>query len=68
VPVRVSAAEKVLRGNVLKEDLFEAAAVKAKEVAAPITDVRGSAAYRAAVVQTLTRDALRQAKDLVSAH
>jgi carbon-monoxide dehydrogenase medium subunit len=66
VPVRVSEAEKVLRGNGLEEDLFEAAAVKAREEAAPITDVRGSAAYRTALVQTLTRDALRQAKDLVS--
>jgi carbon-monoxide dehydrogenase medium subunit len=66
VPVRVSEAEKVLRGNVLKEDLFEAAAVKAREAAAPITDVRGSAAYRATLVQTLTRDALRQAKEMVS--
>ena len=66
VPLRVSAAEKVLRGNVLKEDLFEEAALKAKEVAEPITDVRGSADYRTALVQTLTRDALRQAKDLAA--
>jgi carbon-monoxide dehydrogenase medium subunit len=66
VPVRVSAAEKVLRGNVLNEDLFQEAAVKAKEVAEPITDVRGSAEYRAALVQTLTRDALRQVKDLAA--
>lgn len=66
VPVRVSAAEKVLRGNVLKEDLFEEAAVKAKEVAKPITDVRGSADYRTTLVQTLTRDALRKAKNLTA--
>ncbi len=66
VPLRVSAAEKVLRGKVLKEDLFEEAAVKAKEVAEPITDARGSADYRTALVKTLTRDALRQAKDLAA--
>ncbi len=66
VPVRVSAAEKVLRGNVLKEDLFEEAAAKAREVAEPITDVRGSADYRTALVEPLTRDALRQAKDLAA--
>ena len=66
VPVRVSAAEKVLRGNVLKEDLFEEAALKAKELAEPITDARGSADYRTALVQPLTQDALRKAKNLAA--
>lgn len=65
-PVRAAAAEKVLRGSVLSEDLFEEAAEKAKEAALPITDVRGSAEYREALVQILTRDALRQVDALVS--
>lgn len=65
-PVRAAAAEKVLRGNVLSEDLFEEAAVKAKEAALPITDVRGSAEYREALVQILTQDALRHVDALVS--
>ena len=66
VPLRASSAETVLRGNALEEELFEEAAVKAREAAEPITDVRGSADYRAALVQTLTQDALRQAKEAVS--
>ncbi|MBW1945770.1 MAG: xanthine dehydrogenase family protein subunit M [Deltaproteobacteria bacterium] len=64
-PLRASAAETVLRGNALEEELFEKAALKAREAAEPITDVRGSADYRAALVQTLTRDALRQLKEAV---
>ena len=62
-PLRASAAETVLRGNALDEALFEKASLKAREAAEPITDVRGSADYRAALIQTLTRDALRQAKE-----
>ena len=65
-PIRAAAAEEVLQGNVLSEDLLEEAAVKAKEAAEPITDVRGSADYRSDLVQSLTRDALRQIKALVS--
>lgn len=65
-PTRALAAEKVLCGNVLDEDLFEEVAIKAKEVAQPITDVRSSATYRAALVQILTRDVLRQVKALTS--
>ena len=65
-PIRAAAAEEVLQGNVLSEDFIEEAAVNAKEAAEPITDVRGSADYRSDLVQSLTRDALRQIKDFVS--
>jgi carbon-monoxide dehydrogenase medium subunit len=60
VPLRASEAEAVLRGNALEEEYLEKAARKAREAAEPITDVRGSAEYRASLVQTLTLDALRQ--------
>lgn len=66
VPLRASRAEEVLRGEALEEERFEEAAVRARETAEPITDVRGSANYRAALVRTLTLDALRQIREAVS--
>ena len=66
-PMRASEAETVLRGNALENDLFEKAAAKAREAAEPITDVRGSADYRAALVQTLTLDVLRQVSESINA-
>ena len=65
-PIRVPAAEKVLRGNTLDEDLFEKAGIRAKEAAQPIDDVRASSEYREALVQVLTRDALKRAYDAIS--
>ncbi len=65
VPLRASAAEAVLQGQPLEEERFEEAAAKAREAAEPITDVRGSAEYRAALVRTLTLDALRQVKEAI---
>jgi CO/xanthine dehydrogenase FAD-binding subunit len=65
-PIRVPAAEKVLRGNALDDDLFEKAGIRAKEAAQPIDDVRASSEYREALVQVLTRDALKRAYDAIS--
>ena len=65
-PIRVPAAEKVLRGNALDDDLFEKAGIRAKEAAQPIDDVRASREYRKALVQVLTRDALKRAYDAIS--
>jgi carbon-monoxide dehydrogenase medium subunit len=59
-PLRAFAAEKFLQGNILSERVIEEAAVKAKEAAKPISDVRCSADYRIALVEGLVRDALKQ--------
>lgn len=67
VPMRVPEAEAVLQGNALEEDTFEQAAVKAREAAEPITDVRGSADYRAGLVKALTLDVLRQVSESINA-
>jgi carbon-monoxide dehydrogenase medium subunit len=60
IPVRAPAAEKVLQGKVLNEDLIKEAGIKAKEAAKPISDVRSSSDFRVALVEVLTRDTLKQ--------
>ncbi len=65
-PVRASAAEEFMRGKELTDDILDKAAKKASEAAQPLTDVRGSAAYRKALVEKLTLDALRQARELAT--
>jgi len=65
-PVRARAAEEVLEGNVLSDDLIETAAMAAVEAATPITDVRGSAEYRRELVKVLTRRTLGIARDRIS--
>lgn len=65
-PVRARAAEAVLEGNVLTDDLIESAAVTAVEAATPITDVRGSAEYRRELVKVLTRRTLGICRDRIN--
>ncbi|MBT3941248.1 MAG: xanthine dehydrogenase family protein subunit M [Chloroflexi bacterium] len=65
-PVRARAAEEVLEGNVLTDDLIESAAVTAVEAATPITDVRGSAEYRRELVKVLTRRTLGICRDRIN--
>lgn len=60
VPLRVPAAEKVLAQDPPGEESFAAAAGKAMEAAAPISDVRAGAAYQRMMVRVLTLRALRQ--------
>jgi len=60
VVLRVSAAEEVLAENLPGEGGFALAAEQAVEAASPIDDVRGSAAYRVAMVRQLTRRGLRE--------
>ncbi|MFQ5613177.1 MAG: FAD binding domain-containing protein [Anaerolineae bacterium] len=57
--VRAPAAEEALRDQPLSEAVIERAARLAVEAAAPIDDVRGSAAYRRYAVEVYTRRALR---------
>ena len=58
VVLRARAAEDVLAANQPGERVFALAAEKAVEAASPIDDVRGSAAYRSAMVRQLTRRGL----------
>jgi carbon-monoxide dehydrogenase medium subunit len=60
-PVRVPAAEAALVGEAPGEDVFGVVAGLAREVARPITDVRGTAAQRRHLVGVLVKRALRDA-------
>jgi carbon-monoxide dehydrogenase medium subunit len=59
VPLRALEAEQVLASQPLEERTFALAAEKAMEMASPISDVRGGAAYQSAMVRSLTLRALR---------
>jgi CO/xanthine dehydrogenase FAD-binding subunit len=60
-PIRATAAEQMLIGRNLDEDSISEVSLKAAEEARPISDVRASAEYRRALVETLSRRALRAA-------
>lgn len=60
VIVRAEAAEAYLAGKVLHDDVLREAGRLALAVAAPIDDVRSTAAYRLGMVETLVIRALRQ--------
>lgn len=61
VPMRATSAEKMLLGEKPSEKLFAKAAEAAAGDSKPIDDFRGSAQYRRAMVEVLTRRALRAA-------
>jgi CO/xanthine dehydrogenase FAD-binding subunit len=58
---RVPAAEQLLVGSDAGSDAAEAAADAAAAAAEPISDVRGSAAYRSAMAAVITRRAIEAA-------
>ncbi len=60
IPLRAYQAEKVLAENPVEEATFVLAAEMAVAASSPIDDVRGSAAYRRAMVGNLTRRGLRE--------
>ncbi|NNF98833.1 MAG: xanthine dehydrogenase family protein subunit M [Desulfobacteraceae bacterium] len=62
IPMRTTAAEKMLIGKPLTHKAIEAAAVRASKETKPITDVRASAAYRWKMVAVLTIRALIEAQ------
>jgi carbon-monoxide dehydrogenase medium subunit len=61
VPVRVRAAEDILRGEAPSEAVFEAAADAAFQAADPVDDLYGSAAYKRNLVRVLATRALGEA-------
>ena len=60
-PIRASKAEQVLKGKMPEDSLIEEAAKKAAGEARPISDIRSSLEYRKAMVEVLTRKAVKQA-------
>jgi len=58
VPMRAVAAEDILLGRGLSEELLYEAAAKAREEVTPISDVRASLAYRLDMTEVLVRRAL----------
>ena len=63
VPMRAVAAEKILSGKELSEELICKAAEGAREEVTPISDVRASMTYRLEMTEVLVRRALRATRD-----
>lgn len=63
VIVRAPEAEAYLAGKELTDEVIARAGELAAESARPIDDIRGSAAYRKAMVRTLVTRGLRQLRD-----
>lgn len=61
--VRATAAEQLLQGKEITEDLVQQAGAAVKSELQPMSDHRASGAYRSAIAKTLTERALRQARD-----
>jgi aerobic carbon-monoxide dehydrogenase medium subunit len=60
-PIRATAAETVLRGQPVKAEAFAEAGEKAKEAVDPVSDFRGSAAYKKEMAGVFVRRALEKA-------
>jgi carbon-monoxide dehydrogenase medium subunit len=60
VPLRATAAERILANQPINETTIATAAVAAMQACNPIDDVRGSARYRKLMVRNLTRMAVSQ--------
>jgi len=60
-PIRATAAEGVLRGQPLRAEALAEAGEKAKEAVDPISDFRGSAAYKREMAGVFVRRALEKA-------
>lgn len=60
-PIRAREAENVLRGQPVKADALREAADKAKQAVDPISDFRGSAAYKKEMAAVFVRRALEKA-------
>ncbi len=60
-PIRATEAESVLRGQPLKAEAFAEAGEKAKAAVDPVSDFRGSAAYKKDMAAVFVRRALEKA-------
>jgi carbon-monoxide dehydrogenase medium subunit len=60
-PIRAADAEAVLRGQPVKAEAFAEAGEKAKQAVDPISDFRGSAAYKKDMAAVFVRRALEKA-------
>lgn len=60
-PIRAKAAEDLLRGQPVKTEAFAEAGEKAKEAVDPVSDFRGSAAYKKDMAGVFVRRALEKA-------
>ncbi|MDY7037415.1 MAG: xanthine dehydrogenase family protein subunit M [Thermodesulfobacteriota bacterium] len=65
IPMRAPSAEKILLGEKPDEDLFSRAGKAAARDCLPIDDFRGSAGYRRAMVEVLTKRTLKTAYDKI---
>ena len=65
-PFRATAAEDLLKGREVTQDLLAEAALAAQAAATPIDDVRGAATYRKAMVEALIRRTLGHALRMAS--
>jgi CO/xanthine dehydrogenase FAD-binding subunit len=61
LPMRATAAEALLPGHILTDDLLQEVGATAAQEAKPIDDLRASAEYRRHLVNVLTQRALRNA-------
>jgi aerobic carbon-monoxide dehydrogenase medium subunit len=59
-PIRATAAEAILRGQPVKAEAFAEAGEKAKEAVDPVSDFRGSAAYKKEMAGVFVRRALEK--------
>ena len=60
-PIRATAADNLLQGEKMSDDLLKQAGIAAQSDLQPMSDHRASAAYRSAMAKTLTERALRRA-------
>ena len=60
-PLRATAAENALRGERITPAIADAVGELAAAATTPISDIRGSAPYRRAIVRTLTARVVQQA-------
>ena len=61
--LKPTSAESALAGNSCSDELFAEAGRLAAETADPVSDVRGPAAYKRAVVETFVKRGLAEARD-----
>src|SRR5439155_25742781 len=65
-PIRAREAEAVLRGQPVKPEALREAGEKAKQAVDPISDFRGSAAYKKEMAGVFVRRALEKALEGIS--